>query len=71
MIERDVMTIQYTKIKVSIKTQTDKAVLIENDGGEWWVPWSCVEDNGENFDDDYEGPMYVAQWFLDEKEIEA
>lgn len=53
----------YTELKVLIVHQTDKAVLVDIDGDGTWIPWSQIEDNGEDFRDGYEGTMYVTEWF--------
>ena len=52
---------------VVVKHTTDKAVLIEFDDEEVWIPWSCVEDNDEDFKVGYKGKMYVAEWWAEKE----
>ena len=63
------MVDKYVELEVLVKHQTDKAVLVEVDGEEVWIPWSQVEDNGEEFKNGYEGIMYVTRWFADKEEL--
>ena len=60
---------EYVEFDVRIIAQTDKAVLVyEKDFEEqFWVPWSCVEENGEDFKNGYEGEMYIAQWWAEKE----
>lgn len=56
---------EYVELEVEIVTSTDKAVLVRTeDGEEKWIPWSQIEDNGEDFKE--KGlivTMYVSEWF--------
>ena len=71
---------EYKEFNVEIINQTEKAVLISYDVSterdrekktlkldQKWVPWSCVEDNDEDFKNGYHGVMYVAQWWCDKE----
>lgn len=52
---------------VKIIGQTDKAVFVQfnDEDEELWVPWSCIEDNDEDFKNDYEGKMQIAEWWAE------
>lgn len=57
---------KYTELIVEILHQTTSAVKIKIDGGdECWVPWSLIENNGEDFKNGYKGKMYVETWFAE------
>ena len=57
---------EYTElVEVEIETQTDKAVLIYWDEEQHWIPWSCIEENGEDFTNGYTGSMFVKTWFYE------
>lgn len=56
----------YIELAVKVEHATDKAVLVtlpDFDDEVVWIPWSCVEDNGEDFKKGFEGYMHVAEWF--------
>lgn len=50
-------------IKVSIEDW-------DGDDVEHWIPWSVIEENGEKFVQGAECEIYVAEWWLREREIE-
>lgn len=59
---------EYVELEVTVKYRTDKAVLVEIDGcEELWIPFSQIEDNGEDFVRGYEGLMYVTEWFCEKE----
>ena len=64
------MATQYVEIDDAVFMHaTDSAVLLEIEDEEIWVPLSTIEDNGTDWQDDYERgeildePIYVAEWF--------
>ena len=62
---------QYVEIKEAmILKKTGGAVLIEVDDEEHWVPWSCVEDNGEDFRVGTRGTIYISEWIAEREGIE-
>lgn len=49
---------------VELKHQTAKAGLfVLDDGEQIWIPWSQVEDNGEDMATGYTGSIFVTEWF--------
>lgn len=62
---------EYVELKdLEILHQTDNAVkILTSDGTEHWVPWSQIEDNGENFKNGYVGKMYISKWFAEKEEL--
>lgn len=62
----------YVPIQIVIQHQTKSAVLVRcnNLTKETWIPWSLVEDNGEEFKNKYKGTMYVESWFVEKNGIE-
>ena len=58
---------------VKVKRATDKAILVEIDGEEHWIPKSHVHDDSEVWDDapDARGPgrLVVSQWIAEQKGI--
>ena len=63
---------EYGEVHVRIIHQTDMACRVEIEGMDKpaWIPWSAIENNGENFKNGYVGRMYVAKWKLDELELD-
>jgi len=54
------------EIEVVVQVTTDKAVLVhlfDFDDEEIWIPFSVIEDNGEDTVKGYEGSIYVQEWF--------
>lgn len=54
------------EIAVTVKAQTEKALLVETDKGEAWVPVSQItdycEDNAGNITD-----IFISEWLATEK----
>ena len=68
------MSVSYLEIEnAEIHAQTDKAALIlfRKEEKAHWVPWSCIEDNGEDFKNGYKGKIYIAKWYCDSRGIEG
>ena len=62
--------IAFVEIYISIKRTTEKAVLIDCDGKEVWIPKSLIK----NFDDQeigtrFAGNIEIPEWFAHEKEL--
>lgn len=51
------------------KAQTDKAILVEIDGVEYWIPKSQIHDDSEVFDDGQhkEGALVITEWIAAQK----
>lgn len=56
------MTYSTLDIDTVVKT-TDRAVLVEVGGEEYWIPRSVIED-GDELDEGDNGEIEVADWFL-------
>lgn len=61
------MAQEYVELEVSVLRKTDKAVHVDIDGEKHWIPFSQIEDNGEDFTDGYEGAIYVTEWFAEKE----
>lgn len=62
---------RYQEIEVdNVVRTTPKACLMEIAGEEHWVPFSCIEDNGEEFVEGFKGNAYIETWFCDKEGIE-
>ncbi len=48
----------------------DAAALLEIDGDEHWIPFSQIEDNGEELVRGYSGSLFLSQWICEQKGIE-
>lgn len=59
------MSDEHIEIEVHLIRQTDLAGLF--DGEEFWLPWSQIEDNGEDLRNGYTGSIFVAEWLLIQK----
>ncbi len=48
---------------------TEKALLVEWEGEEHWIPVSVIHDDSEVFDDDEhsEGTLIIAAWFAEKE----
>lgn len=65
---------KYSPLEVVIKAVTEKAALCElpeYEDEEEWIPFSQIEDNGEDLEEGFEGEIYVANWLLREKGLET
>ena len=62
--------ITFVEIYISVKRTTEKAILIDCDGKEVWIPKSLIKD----FDDLeigflFEGNIVIPEWFAQGKEL--
>ncbi len=68
---------KFDKITVSgvtVVKSTDKALLVEVDGSEAWVPKSQLQQGGtitEESEPGAEGTLVVPRWLAEEKEFEG
>lgn len=61
---------RYTEVEGVVIRSTDDAVLIAVDAdndNEVWIPFSQIEDNGEEFDDGDEVLIYITEWIAEKK----
>jgi hypothetical protein len=52
---------------VVCKHATDKAILVEIDGEEVWVPQSQVDEDSEVYQKGDEGTLIVSEWFAKQR----
>ena len=54
---------------VVCKKATAKALLVEIDGEDYWIPLSQIHDDSEVFDDDKnaDGKLVVTEWIAQQK----
>lgn len=62
--------ITFVEIYISVKRTTEKAILIDCDGKEAWIPKSLIKD----FDDQevnvrFTGNIEIPEWIANEKEL--
>lgn len=56
------------KIKnVRCKCQTEKAILVEIEGEEHWIPQSQIDDDSEVFSAGDEGTLVITEWIAEQK----
>ena len=61
---------EYERFEVRVRATTDKAALLEfhdYDDEEIWIPWSQIEDNGEDLIKGYDGEIYITTWIAEQK----
>jgi hypothetical protein len=46
---------------------TEKAILVDLDGEERWVPQSCVHADSEVWKEGQEGELVLTRWFADKE----
>jgi hypothetical protein len=56
---------------VLCKKATDKAILVEIEDEEYWIPLSHVSDDSEVFDDEENasGRLVVTEWIAQQKSL--
>lgn len=65
----------YVELCGEVLRTTDKACLLRLDDypaedAELWIPWSQIEDNGENLVPGYKGRLYVQRWFAEKEGLD-
>lgn len=60
---------EYEEFEVRCIRTTDAAALLEFIDAEeqLWIPFSQIEDNGEDLVPGYEGPVYITEWIANQK----
>jgi len=62
--------IEYQEIEITNCLRvTEKAVLLEIDEEEVWIPFSQIEDNKEKITKGYEGVLFLSTWICDKNNI--
>jgi len=49
---------------------TGKAALLRIDDEEHWIPFSNIEDNGDELDEEFSGTLWLTTWICDQRGIE-
>ena len=60
----------YEEFWVRVVNTTDNAALLEfqdYDDKQIWIPFSQIEDNGEDIEEDAEIRVYLTQWIAEKK----
>ena len=60
----------YEEFWVRVVNTTDNAALLEfqdYDDEQIWIPFSQMEDNGEDIEEDAEIRVYLTQWIAEKK----
>lgn len=54
-----------------VLSATDKALLIEIDGEEHWIPHSQIDDDSEVYDNkgNAEGTLVISSWIAQQKKL--
>jgi hypothetical protein len=55
------------KLEAICLKQTEKALLVEIDGEQHWIPQSQVDDDSEVYKEGDEGTLVVSEWIATEK----
>jgi hypothetical protein len=53
--------------RVTCKKATEKALLCDIDGQDFWIPVSQVHPDSEVYDEDHEGTLVVSEWIAKQK----
>jgi len=54
---------------VTCKRSTAKAILVEIDGDEYWIPQSQIDDDSEVWQEGDEGVLVITEWIAEQKGI--
>jgi hypothetical protein len=59
----------YEAFEVIVLKTTDNAALMEfvEFEEQEWIPFSKIEDNGEDLDEGFEGEVYISEWLAKQK----
>jgi len=61
---------EYQTIEISdveVKKETEKALLVEIEGEEFWIPKSLIHDDSEVHSEDDKGTLVVPEWFAEKE----
>ena len=53
--------------EVSVKVETDKAILVVIEDKEYWIPKSQIAEDSEVYAQDTAGTLIVSQWIAQQK----
>jgi len=51
--------------EISVLKETEKAILVEIEGEEFWVPKSVIHEDSEVFEENTEGTLIVKLWWAE------
>ena len=54
---------------VTIKKATPRAVLVDIDGDEYWIPQSQIHDDSEVWREGDNGLLVISEWFAEKEGI--
>jgi hypothetical protein len=54
---------------VTVKIETDKALLCNIHGEEIWIPKSQIDDDSEVYEEDTEGVLVIPKWLAEKKSL--
>jgi hypothetical protein len=54
---------------VICKAETDRAILVEIEGDDFWIPQSQVDDDSEVWRKGDEGTLVITEWIAKQKGI--
>jgi hypothetical protein len=59
----------YEAFEVIVLETTDNAALMDfvDYDEQLWIPFSQIEDNGEDLDEGFEGEVYISEWLAKQK----
>ena len=52
---------------VTVKRETNKALLCVIDGEDKWIPKSCIHDDSSVFAEGYTGELALKTWFAEKE----
>jgi hypothetical protein len=52
---------------VTVKRETEKALLCEIDGEEVWIPKGQIDDDSEVYEMGTEGTLIISKWIAEQK----
>lgn len=61
---------EYEAFDVKVIATSDKAAYLEfhdYDDEQIWIPFSQIEDNGEDLVKGYDGEVYITTWIAEQK----
>lgn len=54
---------------VTVLYETEKALLVDIDGDETWIPKSVIHDDSEVYKMETEGQLVLPQWFAEKEKL--
>jgi len=52
-----------------VTRETDKALLVEVEGEQLWIPKSQVHDDSDVYQDGDHGDLVISRWIAEQKEL--